>query len=84
VQSKFYPLAFRAGTPEGEAFKEDMEYIFQMTRPLLQKWGDIPENYDAIHQQACKNMEQPDFVAIWPHLTAWGYKRGHKPLAEGK
>ncbi len=84
VQTKSYPLAFRAGTPEGEAFKEDMEYIFQMTRPLLQKWGGIPENYDAIHKQARKDMEQPDFVAIWPHLTAWGYKREHKPLAEGK
>jgi ubiquinone/menaquinone biosynthesis C-methylase UbiE len=80
VQTKSYPLAFRAGTPEGEAFKEDMEYIFQMTRPLLKKWGCLPENYDALHQQAHKDMEQPDFLAIWPHLTAWG----HKPLREGK
>ncbi len=80
VQTKSYPLTFRAGTPEGEAFKEDMEYIFQMTRPFIQKWGGVPENYDAIYRQSRKDMEQPDFFVIWPHLTAWG----HKPLAKGK
>ncbi len=74
VQVKSYPLEFRAGTPEGEAFKEDMEYVFQMTRPFVQKWGGIPENYDTLYRQSHKDMEQADFFAIWPHLTAWGRK----------
>lgn len=74
VQTTSYPLVFRGGTQEGEAFKEDMESVFQMTRPFVQKWGGIPENYDAIHRQSRKDMEQPDFSATWPHLTAWGYK----------
>ncbi len=80
VQTKLYPLVFRAGTPEGKAFEEDMDYIFQMTRPFIQKWGGIPENYDALHRQCLKDMEQPDFFATWPHITAWGYK----PLPQTK
>ncbi len=80
VQTKSYSLEFRAGTPEGEAYEEDMDSIFQMTRPFIQKWGGIPENYDALHRQCIKDMEQPNFLAIWPHLTAWGYK----PLPQTK
>ncbi len=80
VQTKSYPLVFKAGTPEGKDFVEDMDYIFQMTRLFIQKWGGIPENYDAIHRQSIKDMEQPDFSATWPHLTVWGYK----PLSQAK
>lgn len=74
VQTRSYLLEFRAGTPEGKDFKDDMDYIAQMTRPFIQKWGGIPDDYDALHRQSQKDMEQPDFCAIWPHLTAWGYK----------
>ena len=77
VQTKSYPLLFRGGTPEGKDFKEDMDYIFQMTRPFIQKWGGIPENYDVLHRQCVKDMEQPGFSETWPHLNEWGYK----PLA---
>ena len=80
VQTKYSPLTFRAGTPEGKDFREDMDYIFQMFRPFLNKWGGIPENYEALHRQCLKDMEQLDFSAIWPHLTAWGYK----PLSQVK
>ena len=80
VQTRSHLLEFRAGTPEGKDFKDDMDYIAQMTRLFIQKWGGIPENYDAIHRQSQKDMEQPDFCAIWPHLTAWGYK----PLSQAK
>ncbi len=80
VQTKSYPLLFRGGTPEGEAFKEDTEYVFQSTRPFLNKWGGIPENYDALHQQSRKDMDQPDFFVTWPHLVAWGCK----PLSQTK
>jgi len=74
VQTKSYPLVFRGGTPEGDAFKEDTEYVFQSTRPFLNKWGGIPENYDALHRQSRKDMEQPDFFVTWPHLVVWGCK----------
>ena len=80
VQTKPYLLVFRAGTSEGESFKEDMAYVFQATRPFIQKWGGIQENYDALCLQSNKDMEQPDFSVTWPHLVAWGYK----PLTQAK
>ncbi len=74
VQSRFYPLIFRAGTPEGEFFKEDMRYLHITMTPFVKKWGGLTENYEALYQQAFKDMEQPSFFATWPHLTVWGSK----------
>ena len=74
VQTKSYPLAFHAGTPEGTNFKEDMDYTIQVTRPFIQKWGGLPDNHEVLYRQALVDMEQPGFSAIWPYLTAWGYK----------
>jgi hypothetical protein len=42
--------------------------------PFYQKWGQAPEDYEAITQQALNEMQQPEFVAIWVLLTAWGSK----------
>lgn len=32
----------------------------------------LPEDYEAIYQQMLSEMHQPDFVAPWGLLTAWG------------
>ncbi len=80
VQTKAYPLEFGAGTPEAQSFVEDMRSVIQTSRPFIQKWVGIPKDYDTIYRQACKEMEQPDFHATWPHWTAWG----SKPLSMGK
>jgi len=75
VQTKAYPLSFHAETPEGRLFIEDLSHVTQAMYPFMHKWvGISKEEYDVLYQQACKEMEQPDFHAIWPHLTAWGRK----------
>ncbi len=74
VQTKAYALEYRAGTAEGEAFYEDMKLLFQTVRPFIQKWGCAAKDYDAIYQQALEEMRQPDFLATWNILTAWGSK----------
>jgi len=74
VQTKAYAMEYRAGTVEGEAYCEDMTLLFQTTRPFIQKWGCAGQDYDAIYQQALKEMRQPDFHATWNLLTAWGSK----------
>ncbi len=80
VQTRAYPLVFRAGTPEGKMFKEDLEFLRQTTTQFVKKWVGLPANYEALYQQSQKDMEKPDFSATWPHLVAWG----HKPLATAK
>ncbi len=72
VQTRAYVLSFRAGTPEGQAYYEDMAHVFQTTLPFIRKWGCAPADYDAIYQQALLEMQQSDFHVSWHYLTAWG------------
>jgi hypothetical protein len=43
----------------------------------MRKWTRLPDNYDEIYQQALVEMQQPDFVAQWALLTAWGQAPGY-------
>ena len=72
VQTREYKLVYRAGTVDGQYFYEDMAHIYRVAVPFLQKWAHVPMDYNEIYQQALKEMQQPDFVATWMHLTAWG------------
>lgn len=72
VQTRAHVLTYRAGTPEGQHFAEDMQHLYQTLRPFIQKWTRVPEDYDAIYQQALIEMQQADFVATWRFVTAWG------------
>jgi ubiquinone/menaquinone biosynthesis C-methylase UbiE len=78
VQTKAYPLQFRAGTPEGQAYIEDGARVLRTLRPFLQKWGCMSEDFDAIRQQALEEIQRPDFHATWHLLTAWGIKPAAK------
>jgi hypothetical protein len=67
-------MEYRAGTPEGRAYYEDMMLMFQTLCPFIQKWGCASKDYEAIYQQALKEMSQPNFHGTWDVLTAWGNK----------
>ncbi len=73
VQTKDLGLEYRAGTPQGEAYYEDMKRAFRTIRPFTQKWGCISQDYEAIYQQALKEMKQSDFHVTLRMLTAWGH-----------
>lgn len=47
--------------------------------PFLRKWTRVPDDYEAIYQQMLCEMQQPDFVATWGMLTAWGYNSPKNP-----
>jgi len=74
VQVKVHAVKYQAGTPEGEAYYEDMMLGFRTVRPFIQKWGCASKDYEAIYQQALGEMRQPDFLATANLLTAWGSK----------
>jgi len=76
VRSKEYALEFVAGTVEGQNFYQNEMYWFQTAKPFLQKWGCVSEDYDTLYQQVLVEMQQPDFRATWPLVTAWGTKPG--------
>ena len=74
IQEKPHPLKFQAGTAEGQVYRDDMLRVYQAIVPFLQKWGCYDQEYDAIYQQARREMEQPDFHVTWNLLTVWGKK----------
>jgi hypothetical protein len=74
VQTKAHVLEYRAGTPEGQAYYEDMQRAFRTMRPFIQKWNGASKDYETICQQALSDMQQSDFHATWNLLTAWGTK----------
>jgi ubiquinone/menaquinone biosynthesis C-methylase UbiE len=78
VQTRTYTLEYRAGTAEGQLYYEDMRRVFRTVVPFLHKWSRVPDDYEAIYQQALNEMQQPDFVATWGLLTAWGIKSRKK------
>src|SRR5262245_399054 len=74
VQTRAHTLEYRAGTAEGQLYYEDMRRVFRTVVPFLHKWTRVPDDYEEIYQQALSEMQQPDFVATWGLLTAWGNK----------
>ncbi len=74
VQTQAYPLEFRAGTDAWQAYYADVEHMFQIMRPFVQKWGCISDEYSSICKQALSEMQQSDFHSTWNLLTAWGTK----------
>lgn len=75
VQEKTYALVYRAGTPEGQAYYEDMAHGARTLVPFLQKWGSIPQDMEAIGRQAFEEIQQPGYYAKWIFHCVWGTRR---------
>jgi ubiquinone/menaquinone biosynthesis C-methylase UbiE len=74
VQSQVHTLVFRAGTLACQHFCQDMKLGFRLFLPFLNSWTRVPSDYQQTYQRALKEMEQPDFVATWTLITAYGTK----------
>lgn len=65
------------GTPAGLSFAEDMRLGFRTAIPFIRKWGRLPDNYETLYQKMVDAMQQPDYVASWTLMTAWGTKEAN-------
>ena len=74
VQTRAYDVEYRAGTPEGRLFIEDVQLAYRTTLPFMKKWIRVPDDYEDIYQQMVTEMQAPDFFARCVLLTAWGNK----------
>lgn len=75
VQIRAYSMIYQANAPSGQAYYDDMQRAYQTLRPFILKWGGrtvTPDEYDALCQQALREIQQSHFQAIWNMLTAWG------------
>jgi len=80
VQTKDYLQEFIAGTVGVQNFYENAMYGFQTLLPFMQKMGCATEDYDTLYEQALIELQQPDFRATWPLVTAWGTKPANTPV----
>jgi SAM-dependent methyltransferase len=74
LQTRAYTLEYRAGTPAGQLYADDMQHAFRTAVPFLRKWTLVPDTYEDIYQQMIHEMQQPDFVATCHAITAWGIR----------
>ena len=63
IQLRKIPFTYRSETESGKALFENLVHAFHTSRPFLQRYGCLPQDYDALCQQAIHEMQQPDFVA---------------------
>lgn len=73
VQTRTCLLEYRAGTPAGEQYTEDIRLSVTLL-PFIRKWSQVPDNYAELRQQTLQDMQRPDFVATLTVVTAWGTK----------
>jgi ubiquinone/menaquinone biosynthesis C-methylase UbiE len=75
IQTRAHHMEYRTGTPQWQMYYQDTQYAIRTLQPFLQKWMHLPDDFDDLCQQTLSEMQQPDFVAIWPLLTVWGIKQ---------
>jgi ubiquinone/menaquinone biosynthesis C-methylase UbiE len=74
IQTRTCTVEYRAGTPEGQFYAEDVKLTYQIIQPFLRKWTRVPDDYETTYQQMLVELQAPDFVARGHLLTAWGNK----------
>lgn len=72
VQTRTYTVQYHTGNPEGQFYFENIKRLFRLLVPFFRKWVRVPDDYEAIYQQAIADMEQPGFMIPGYLLTAWG------------
>jgi len=84
VNTHLHTLVYRPGTEAHQGFCDNIALWFRVGLPFYRKWTNVPSDYEQIHQQALKEIQQPDFEAKWALLTTWGIRtEGQLPLMRG-
>ncbi len=73
VQSKVYPLIFKAGAPSGKICYDYLRRSHTLL-PFLQKWATRPHDVETIYQQLLSESQEKSFRATWHLHTVWGRK----------
>jgi Methylase involved in ubiquinone/menaquinone biosynthesis len=74
IQRTDYTLTYMSGTPELDAFREDMALAFETIVPFIQKWHSLSSEYQQIYRQALVDMRRSDFTASTTLHVIWGVR----------
>lgn len=78
-QTRECTIVNRPGTPQWAHYRADIEHLVQTIRPFLQKWGQVPKDFDQLAQQVLKEIQDPDFFATIVVRTVWATKKPESP-----
>jgi ubiquinone/menaquinone biosynthesis C-methylase UbiE len=72
VQTHPYAIAYPMDSAEGQLMAENTRHLLRTVVPFLRKWSKVPDDYEALYQQAVGELQQNDRQPAWTLLTAWG------------
>ncbi len=72
VQTRKVMMEPEIGSAAEAASKENLRLLFRTMLPFLQKWTQVPKDYDQIYQQALDDMNKSDYRGQWEMVTVWG------------
>lgn len=72
IQSRISTGHYIPDTPTGQQYIEDLQLSGKNMLPFIRKWGSLPDDYDALCQEAVEATQRPGFSGSWDMLTAWG------------
>lgn len=72
IQTRISTGHYIPGTPTGQQYIEDLQLSGKNMLPFIRKWSGLPDDYDALCQEAVEATQRPDFSGSWDMLTAWG------------
>ncbi len=72
IQTRISTVNYRAGTPAGQQFIENIRLGSQNMIPFVRKWGALPDDFEKLRQESLEATQQPGFSGSWDILTAWG------------
>jgi ubiquinone/menaquinone biosynthesis C-methylase UbiE len=72
VQTRKVLMDQGTGSAMEKSAKENTRLAFRNMLPFMQKWTKVPEDYEQLYQQAMKELDQPDYTAVWEMVTVWG------------
>ena len=72
IQTREHIFHYRPGTQRYDLFVQDTTHSMRTLRPFLQRYTQLPDNYDELCQQALHELQDPGFLSTWRMVTCWG------------
>lgn len=79
IQKRPVFIAPEPGSEGAAAFIEDQVMGFRTLRPFLQKWGQMPPNYEEMYQVMLQEIQHEGFQGGLRLCTVWGRKEWSLP-----
>jgi ubiquinone/menaquinone biosynthesis C-methylase UbiE len=64
-------IDYNAEQDQAQQDREDLRYLFRTILPFLRQWIGVPDDYEALYQQAMNDLAESTFRATSSLVTIW-------------